>query len=363
MSIPVTPVAMDIGDLGGGDVAAPLPRALARMTLSSRQKAAVIVRLLLAEGIDLPIAQLSDDVQESLTAELGRLRFIDRDTLRAVVEEFTGELDSIGLSFPGGIEGALGILEDHLSPATAARMRRKAGVMAKGDPWKRISGLDPELLVQVLNDEAPEVGAVMLSKLEVSKAAALLEKVPGERARRISYAISQTAVIGPEVVQRIGLSLAQQLDAQPVKAFDAEPVDRVGAILNSSPAATRDDVIAGLEETDAAFAEEVKKAIFTFANIPARLSARDVPKAIRGIDQAVLVTALAYANGRYQAAREFVLENMSKRMAEGLREEIAETGKVKSKDGEEAMSEVIKTIRRLEANGEILLVTGDEDDE
>lgn len=363
MKIPVTPLAMDLGDLGGGEMAAPLPPAVARMTLNSRQKAAVIVRLLLAEGIDLPIARLSDEVQESLTAELGRLRFIDRETLRAVVEEFTGELDSIGLFFPGGIEGALGILEDHLSPATAVRMRREAGVMAKGDPWERISGLDNELLIPVLNDEAPEVGAVMLSKMEVSKAASLLEKVPGERARRISYAISQTAVIGPDVVQRIGLSLAQQLDAQPLKAFDAEPVERVGAILNSSLAATRDDVIAGLEETDAAFAAEVKKAIFTFANIPARLAARDVPKAIRGIDQGVLVTALAYATGGYEPAREFVLENMSKRMAEGLREEIEDSGKVKAKDGEEAMTEMVNVIRALAANGEILLVTGDEDDE
>jgi flagellar motor switch protein FliG len=50
-------------------------------------------------------------------------------------------------------------------------------------------------------------------------------------------------------------------------------------------------------------------------------------------------------------------------MAEGLREEIEDSGKVKAKDGEEAMTEMVNVIRALAANGEILLVTGDEDDE
>ena len=113
----------------------------------------------------------------------------------------------------------------------------------------------------------------MLSKLPVPKAAELLGRLPGDKARRVAYAVSLTGNVDPETVRRIGQSLAAQLDTQPARAFDTGPVERVGAILNVSPAATRDDVLQGLQETDADFAEQVRRAIFTFVHIPDRLAA------------------------------------------------------------------------------------------
>jgi flagellar motor switch protein FliG len=215
----------------------------------------------------------------------------------------------------------------------------------------------------VLEDESIEVAAVMLSKLNVSKAAELLGMLPGQQARRITYAVSQTSGVTPDAVQRIGQSLATQLDSVPLQAFDDGPVERVGAILNFSPAATRDEVLAGLDEDDQAFASKVRKAIFTFTNIPARIDPRDVPKITRGIDQTVLVTALAAAEaGALGESVEFILANISKRMAEGMRDEMGELGKVKEADGEEAMSAVVAEIRALEAAGDVFFVAEDEEE-
>ena len=44
-------------------------------------------------------------------------------------------------------------------------------------------------------------------------AAALLGSMPGPDARCITYAVSLTSAVTPEAVDRIGLSLAAQLDA------------------------------------------------------------------------------------------------------------------------------------------------------
>ena len=331
--------------------------------LTRRQKAAIIVRLLVNGGAQLPLTDWPDPMQAALTRAMGELRMIDRDTLSEVISEFSEELDRVGLSFPGGMAGALGLLEGHISPATSARLRREAGVAAKGDPWERIAGLDAARLLPALEEESVEVGAVLLAKLPTGKSAELLGKLPGDKARRLTHAMSRTGKVSPEVVSRIGLTLASQFDAQPVTAFEGGPVDRVAAVLNFSPSATRDEVLKGLEEDDAEFAAEVKKAIFTFANIPDRLAARDIPKITRGIEQPVLVTALAAATGEAERARDFILENISKRMAEGLREEIAEKGKVKEKEGEEAMSAVVAEIRRLEAEGEILLLSPEDEED
>ena len=337
-----------------------VPRAATRprLQLTRRQKAAVIVQLLLSEGAAPPLDNLPEEYQADLTTLLAQMRTIDRDTLRSVIEEFVEEMDSIGLTFPGGIEGALGALDGHISATTSARLRREAGVAARGDPWERISGLAPERLVRVLEEESTEVGAVMLSKLSVSQAAALLSMLPGQRARELSYAIARTGNVQPEAVQRIGLSLASQLDAEPTSAFSQDPVARVGAILNYSRATTRDEVLEGLDETDAQFAAEVRRAIFTFANIPERVSARDIPKVTRGVDQPVLVTALAFCEGnpKMEKAREYILENMSKRMADALREEMGEAGKVKDDAGEEATNAVVAEIRRLVEAGELQLI-------
>ncbi|MEZ5913061.1 MAG: FliG C-terminal domain-containing protein [Paracoccaceae bacterium] len=331
--------------------------------LRGREKAAIIVRLLLAEGSPLPLSALPDHLQAALTEQIGQMRAVDRTTLRGVVEEFMQQLESIGLSFPGGIDGALSILDGHISATAASRLRRLAATSTKADPWDRILGLDNDRLLTVLENEGTEIGAVMLSKLPVPKAAALLGRLPGDKARRVAYAMAQTSSIDPDCVRRIGLSIATQLESQPPTAFEAGPVERVGAILNISAAATRDAVLEGLEADDADFASLVRKAIFTFVHIPARLEPRDVPKITRLVEQPVLVTALAAATGDLEGAAEFILQNLSQRMAQGLRDEIAERGKVKEKDGEEAMNAVVGAIRDLQASGEITLIVTEEDDD
>lgn len=301
----------------------------ASVSLSKRAKAAIVVRLLLNEGADLPLEELPDELQIALTQQMSNMRLVDRATLLSVVEEFASELESIGLSFPAGLAGALDALEGKISQQTAARLRKEAGVRQFGDPWERLRELGADTLLTVLENESIEVAAVMLSKLPVSLAAELLGRLPGPQARKITYAVSLTSAVTPDAVDRIGLSLAAQLDAQPQRAFDGDPVERVGAILNSSTSLTRDDVLTGLDETDEGFAKAVRKAIFTFGNIPDRIAPRDIPRILRLVDQANLVIALAGAEtAGFASSRDFLLENMSGRMADMLREEVKDAGKV-----------------------------------
>lgn len=343
------------------------PRAAGSPALTQREKAAIVVQFLLSEGAELTLADLPDDLQAALARQFGQMRHVDRATLAVVVAEFAEELEQIALLFPHGVAGALTALDGRISPQTAARLRKEAGVRQSGDPWDRLRGTPPETLLPFLTSEAVEVAAVMLSKLDVAKAADLLGRLPGAAARRITYAMSQTGAVTPETVYRIGLALAMQLDATPDRAFADGPEQRVGAILNLATAATRNDVLSGLEETDADFAESVRRAIFTFANIPARIDPRDAPKIPRALDQAVLVTAMAHAQalgGDMAAAADFILANISSRLADGLRDELAQVGKVKAKAGEEAMTAVITAIRDLQAAGDLVLrQSGPEDAE
>lgn len=337
------------------------PQAVAdpgRRQVPAREKAAIIVRLLLAEGAPLPLAALPEGMQAALAEQIGQMRLVDRATLDAVVAEFLNALDGVGLAFPGGIEGALSMMDGHISPSAASRLRHIAAASSKADPWDRIAAQPADRLVPVLAAESVEVAAVALSKLPVARAAEILAAMPGDRARRVAYVMSMTGGTDPGTVRRIGLSLAALFDAQAPRAFDAAPVERMGAILNVTSAQTRETVLAGLDAEDAGFADQVRRAIFTFAHLPARLAPRDVPKVLRLVDTARLVTALAGAEGKpgLAEAAEFLLANISGRMAQGLREEIAQRGRVRDKDAEEAMAAVVTALRQLQAAGEIVLV-------
>lgn len=341
---------------------AALPAPRGRPPLSRKAKAAIIVQFLLNEGADVPLSTLPEEYQAELTMLMGNMRYVDRETLNSVVGEFSDELESVGLSFPGDMAGALTALDGKISHRTAMRLRKEAGVRQTGDPWQRINALDVERLQQLVLSESTEIAAVMMSKIDVGKAAQVLAKLPGDKARRISYAVSMTTGVTPDAVDRIGLSLAAQIDAEPPRAFKTRPDERLGAILNYSNATVRDDLLQNLEQEDATFAEAVRKAIFTFANIPDRLNAIDVPKITRDVQPDLLATAVAAAADGSEddrRATDFLLSNMSKRMAESIREEAGAMGSVKPKLGEKAMNAVVAAIRDLVNVGEIELVDPD----
>lgn len=339
-------------------IAAPPPGAGMVTRLNRRQKAAIIVRLMMAEGSPLPLSSLPEPMQAELAQQIGQMRLVDRVTLEQVIGEFLSELEQVGLSFPGGLDGALSLMEGHISTDTASRLRRTMGIRPGMDPWDRLAALPADQLLPVLTEESIEVSAILLSKLPAAKAAALLGQIAGDKARRVAFAMSRTANVAPTTVRRIGISLLLQIDDRPAQAFAVGPVERVGAILNIAPEQTRSTVLDGLAAEDAGFAAEVRKAIFTFVHIPARLLPRDVPRLLRAVDQPTLVTALAASAGQpdQAAAAEFILANLSQRMAQGLRDEIAERGRVKEAEAEAAMAAVVEAIRGLEAAGEIALI-------
>lgn len=330
--------------------------------LTRRQKAAIVVRFLLNEGAEIPLTDLPEPLQEALTTQMGTMRYVDRQTLADVVAEFARELEALGLTFPRGVAGALSALDGRISPQTSARLRKEAGVRQFGDPWEQVRAAETTLLLPILQSESAEVASVLLSKLDVTRAAQLLGQIPGPLARTIAFEMSRSGAVSPEAVDRIGVAIAAQLHDQPATAFKDGPVQRVGAILNYSPAATRDDVLIGLDESDSAFADLVRKAIFTFVHIPERVKPVDIPKVVRAVDAGTLRIALRYAEQADLAgAAVFLLDNISSRLAETLREEMAELGRIKPKEGEQAMTEVVNTIRQLEANGDLALRVPEED--
>lgn len=335
-------------------------------TLTRRRKAAMVVQMLIGDGGILSLDQLPEPLQLILTRELGTLRRVDRATVAAVADEFAAELEAVGLTAPGNHDGAVTALADHLSPQLASQLRSQLASVRNGDYWPVITELNVARIVTIMQAESISVCAVALSKLPVAKAAEVLSNTPGDRARRITYAMSQTAAISPDAVRRIGAALAQDYGHAPAVAFERAPVQRLGAILNSTQTDTREDVLVGLGDEDPTFASDVRKAIFTFKDIAPRVKPTDIPSCIRSVDGEVLTTALAAAlamDDAHVASAEFILSSVSQRMAGQLRDDAEERGAIKRSDAEAAMAEVTKAIREMVDDDVITLRDPDEEEE
>ena len=112
-------------------VDAPLP-----LALTGRQKAAIVVRLLLQSGSFPALSELPEHLQTELALQLARMAPVDQATVDAVAMEFADAIESIGLSFPAGLEGALGLLDGVISASASSRVRRLSTDEYAGDPWE-----------------------------------------------------------------------------------------------------------------------------------------------------------------------------------------------------------------------------------
>lgn len=331
--------------------------------LTGAQKAAVIVRVLLAEGVDFPFGAIPSHDQTEMTRALASLRLIDRQTMSAVVEEFVDMLEQVGLSFPETIEDALKLLDGKLDAQATRQLRALARGGNAADPWTAIELADTPDLIRILQQESTVVGAVVLSKLSTDKAAILLSALPGDIAQTLALAVARTEAIAPDAVARIGAALADQVRDKPARAFDSPSTRRVGEILNSTNAALRDQLLSGLEQSDQAFAMGVRKAIFTFQDIPARVPAREVAAIVRNLSEDDLRLILAAQDPDSSVTIGFFLDNISKRLAEGLREDSATLPRPSAKALDAAQARISGAVRAMVDAGTIKLISHDDEDE
>lgn len=320
-----SPVAMSrksVPKPASGPSTAPAQRPRARIDhLSGTEKAAIVVRALLMDGTDLSFNELPQDMQTSLAQTLGRMRLVDRATMNAVLEEFIETLEQVGLCFPDTLEGALALLGDKLDQKAARRLRDLARGGNTDDAWHVLQQAEDEVLLAMLSQEAQVVGAVLLSKLSTEKAAGLLMKLDPDLAKSLALSIARTEAIAPATVARIGATLALQITQKAVPAFPDPPTKRVGNILNSSAPALRDTLLNRLENENQQFARAVRKAIFTFKDVATRVQERDVPAIMRQVSADDVMIMIAATREEDAPSTDFLLTNMSKRMATTLQDD------------------------------------------
>ena len=341
----------------------PLSQQAAVASLTQRQKAAIIVKLLVGGGVSLDDLDLDADAIWKITNAMTGLGVVGKDIVDGVTAEFILEMERMGLVFERDIDGSLKAMEDQMPADTMSKVKARQSGSAEASAWGYISKTEAEVLALRIAAENPRVGAVILSKLSPTKSAEIVGLISTEAAEAILGAISKTTAVKPEIVNRIGIALAESLqDKGDAGAFEESAAERIGAILNMSPSQFRDEILGSFEKKDPEAAGQIRRLMFTFEDIPSRITGRDISKILRGVDDETLVMALSGAATNAPEVKEFIMSNISSRLAEQIEESIGERGAVKEKDADAAMTQVVIAVKELEKAGELILIETEEED-
>ncbi len=134
-------------------------------------------------------------------------------------------------------------------------------------------------------------------------------------------------------------------------------VASVAEILNAVDRATEEEVLSEIEEDSAQMAEDIRNLMFVFDDCK-DLDDRGVRELLKEISNEDLTMAL---RGAGDDLKEKFFKNMSERASNMIKEELEYMGPTRLSDVEGAQQNIVKVVRRLEAEGKVVINRGSSD--
>lgn len=302
---------------------------------------------------------LKEEEIEQLTLEIANIRTVTPEEKEKVLEEFYQICLAQNYIAEGGIGYAKDILEKALGKEKALDIINKLTVSLQVKPFDFVRKTDPTQLLNFLQKEHPQTIALVLSYLKPQQAAQVLSALPQEKQADVARRIAILDRTSPEVIKEVERILEKNLSTLVTEDFTAAGgVQAIVDILNCVDRGTEKYIMETLEIEDTELAEEIKKRMFVFEDI-LTLDNRSIQRFLREIDNNQLALAL---KGATEEVQKVIFSNMSKRLAEMIKEDIEYMGPVRLKDVEEAQQKIVNVIRKLEDAGEIIISRGGGDE-
>ncbi|MBB86794.1 MAG: flagellar motor switch protein FliG [Xanthomonadales bacterium] len=341
-----------------GNELAIVPQAAAMDLPRVDQAAILLMSLGEAEAAEI-LKHLGAKEVQRLGAAMAKLENVSREQASTVVMNFVGALEeqtSLGVGSDDYVRRVLiGALGEERAGGVIDRIL--VGQSSKG--LEALKWMDTKAVAEIVRNEHPQIIAIVLSYLDADQAAELLALLP-ERVR-------------PDVLMRIATldgiqpSALRELDEIMEKQFANNNSSRssslggrksAATILNLMDSSSEQALLEKIGEFDQGLSDEIAELMFTFDNL---LDVDDmgIQRLLRDVNSETLVLAL---KGADSGLRDKVLNNMSSRAAEMLRDDMENRGPARVSDVEAAQKEILEVTRRLADEGEIMLGGGGGDE-
>lgn len=327
--------------------------------LTAGTKVAILMISLGQETTAEVMKYLTDVEIEGIAQKIAELDVVTTEQEDEVLEEFEQMLIAGQYVSQGGMEFARGALEKAMGPRKAqSLLDRVSSTTTSG--FYMLRNVDPNQIIPFISKEHPQTIALILSQLESTQAAGVINGLSEELQADVSYRIATMESISPQVLRELEDSLAQ--DLQSILSGQVTEIGgpkAVAEILNSTGRSTEKAVLERLDAQDPELAEDVRNQMFVFDDI-ASLTDREIQLILREVDSKDLSTALKGSNDEM---KDRIFSNVSDRVGIMMKEEMEISAPVRLSDVEEVQLRIVQTVRQLEEAGQITIIRGDSNDQ
>lgn len=333
--------------------------AIEKSSLKGLQKAAILLIALGPEKSSQVFKHLKEEEIEQLTLEIANTRSVSPKEKDKVLDEFYEICLAQQYIAEGGIGYAKDLLEKALGSDKAVEVIGRLTASLQVRPFEFIRKTDAGQLLNFIQEEHNQTIALILSYLNPAQASLVLAALPQEKQADVAKRIAQMDRTSPDVIKDVENVLERKLSSLVTQDYTlVGGVDAIVQILNSVDRSTEKHIMETLEIEDTELAEEIKKKMFVFEDILS-LDDRSIQRILREVENNELAIAL---KGSGEEVQNVIFNNLSKRLATMIREDMEYMGPVRLKDVEEAQQKIVNIIRKLEDAGEIVISRGGGDE-
>lgn len=320
--------------------------------LSSAEKAAV---MLLSLGKDVAaevLKNLTEPEVKRISRAFMAVSEVDRETQFAVSREFRTMARASDRLLVDGREFA----KDVIGTAFGAQQGEGLLDYITGSRKEPISAIINDVPDKIMNAfiaaEHPQTVSFLLTKMNPDQAAKLLQNMTEETQTDVLVRIAHLNNVKADVIDEVREVLRSQLRGSGLEADEEIGGPKSAAdILNFVDRTNEERILTEIEEMYPDLAEQIRNLMFTFEDVK-KIDDRGIQAVLKEVPRDQLVMALKTAS---PDLRDLLFRNVSQRAAQMISEDLDAMGPVKLKDVEKAQQGIVDIVRRLEAEGKIVV--------
>jgi len=335
---------------------------VALASLPGRRKAAILLVSLGSKGAADVFRHLPNEMIEQLTVEMAKMQAVEPEYASTVMQEMVDTAYARGYLAEGGLRFAREVLEQSVGSQRAGEILNRLSVIIEQTPFEFLRNTPADQIAAFLRNEHPQTVAMVVAQLpNTPLAAKVMELLEAELQADVAMRIAMMGQTSPDVVKEVAQVMERKLETVLQREWAAAGgVRSLAAILNAANRSTERNILEHLGNENDEVANEVRSLLFVFEDI-LKLDDRSIQMVLREVDSKDLGLAMRGASTEVQSK---ILDNMSQRGAEMLREEMEYMPPQRRRVVEEAQTKIVGVVRKLEDSGELVISRGgDAEDE
>jgi len=320
--------------------------------LTGTQKSAILMMLLGEEEAAEILKNLSPKEVQHLGGAMYSVRNTDQETVNAVLDEFLAIIKrqtSLGLGAGNYIRN---VLNRALGEDKAQSVLSRITPASSERPIEILDWMDGRSIAELLQDEHPQIIALIVSYLDYSQASDVLNLLPEDLQPEIVQRIATLETVDPEALRELELVMQMKFKANTsLRSTKVGGVKAAAKIMNFTKANMEKRILGAIRRNDKDLMQAIQDNMFTFDNL-SMSDDRSLQTLLRSLETEDLIMALKGATVELQ---EKMFGCMSSRAAANIKDEMEVLGPVRLTEVQSAQKQIIEVARRMSDEGTIVL--------